>query len=572
MFEFDKFTGECSFCYKHIKDVDQLAMYFCECRTETCFTHNALHIQLDHPSVLVLLIQDNPLDISVEDFGFGIDKEAAAKIVKDALTFRDFINVEKEKKKCEHIEKSEKNSIKKIKLKQEKCIDCEIDSNTWGCIKCGEVFCGRKQYGIEGNGHAKKHFEEKKHSVYVKIQSIDREKNMCECFCYMCDDMIDSSGILSNLVLPEKNYSGEQKQMKGITMNEIERQINTAEVCAEETNAEKESAMKEKKEYGYRIVNKEGGIYNMGNTCYISSVLHSIVYAVGEKIEKFFDLSEKRLCYCPALCFGCQLEKVLHRIDISHKKDGGTFSIASLWKVIEQTYPKYSIGAQQDATEFYEDIMCLIYEYTRMKHFSGAYDLFLMEVVIETVCEGCKSKKEQREERNLIYLQKGMSISKYLNSEEVLEIKCNCGMSTKKQRTYLSRASDVLVCRHMSQQEIEKSVDGAEECKIEKVEYDKAGEIEKDFLVEVNGEKKKYSLVSVVLHEGSCMAGHYFSQGRDGMAAGLSKDEINKLEEFGEVKHTDCTDCRMWTVHDDKVIGAEPLMERYAVLLFYRRE
>jgi ubiquitin carboxyl-terminal hydrolase 5/13 len=56
------------------------------------------------------------------------------------------------------------------------CKDCDLKDNLWLCLTCGNLGCGRAQYGgLGGNGHGLKHFESCKHPVAVKMGSITPE-------------------------------------------------------------------------------------------------------------------------------------------------------------------------------------------------------------------------------------------------------------------------------------------------------------------------------------------------------------------------------------------------------------
>ena len=56
------------------------------------------------------------------------------------------------------------------------CKDCDLKDNLWLCLTCGNLGCGRAQYGgLGGNGHGLKHFENCKHPVAVKMGSITPE-------------------------------------------------------------------------------------------------------------------------------------------------------------------------------------------------------------------------------------------------------------------------------------------------------------------------------------------------------------------------------------------------------------
>lgn len=61
------------------------------------------------------------------------------------------------------------------------CSQCSLNSNLWLCLTCGNLGCGRKQYGIKegeaagGNGHGLAHYEQTGHGVCVKLGTITPE-------------------------------------------------------------------------------------------------------------------------------------------------------------------------------------------------------------------------------------------------------------------------------------------------------------------------------------------------------------------------------------------------------------
>ena len=56
------------------------------------------------------------------------------------------------------------------------CNSCELKENLWLCLTCGNLGCGRAQFGgLGGNGHGLSHYEETKHPVSVKMGSITPE-------------------------------------------------------------------------------------------------------------------------------------------------------------------------------------------------------------------------------------------------------------------------------------------------------------------------------------------------------------------------------------------------------------
>lgn len=57
-----------------------------------------------------------------------------------------------------------------------RCSACDLTSNLWLCLTCGNFGCGRQQHGgSAGNGHGLRHFEDCGHPVNVKMGTITAE-------------------------------------------------------------------------------------------------------------------------------------------------------------------------------------------------------------------------------------------------------------------------------------------------------------------------------------------------------------------------------------------------------------
>jgi len=59
-------------------------------------------------------------------------------------------------------------------LKKASCSCCELKTNLWLCLTCGNLGCGRKNYldNSGGNNHGVNHFDQTKHSLSVKMGTI----------------------------------------------------------------------------------------------------------------------------------------------------------------------------------------------------------------------------------------------------------------------------------------------------------------------------------------------------------------------------------------------------------------
>jgi ubiquitin carboxyl-terminal hydrolase 5/13 len=145
------------------------------------------------------------------------------------------------------------------------CSSCDLTANLWLCLECGNVACGRKQFGGEGlpgNGHALQHYNETKHPVAVKLGSITAE-GKADVYCYEHDEEIVDPDLARHL----GNWS--------IALDEV--------VVTEKSLAEMQLDLQYK--YSFNMSTSSGeplqpvfgpgltGLQNLGNSCYVSSVI-----------------------------------------------------------------------------------------------------------------------------------------------------------------------------------------------------------------------------------------------------------------------------------------------------------
>lgn len=89
---------------------------------------------------------------------------------------------ELEIKPCKHtLELVQDKNVKILSKNEAQCNDCNLNSNLWLCLTCGNLGCGRKQWdGTGGNGHGLSHFEETKHPISVKTGTITPNGEACK--------------------------------------------------------------------------------------------------------------------------------------------------------------------------------------------------------------------------------------------------------------------------------------------------------------------------------------------------------------------------------------------------------
>ena len=98
--------------------------------------------------------------------GMSMKKQAELKAwEEETLQECNHTNDLKQIKKCEILKKGENH-----------CKDCDLSENLWLCLTCGNLGCGRSQFGVGGgNSHGLAHFDVSRHPVAVKMGSITPE-------------------------------------------------------------------------------------------------------------------------------------------------------------------------------------------------------------------------------------------------------------------------------------------------------------------------------------------------------------------------------------------------------------
>jgi ubiquitin carboxyl-terminal hydrolase 5/13 len=91
---------------------------------------------------------------------------------------------------CEHtLTLQPANNIKIPNKYNVTCADCNLSSNLWLCLTCGNLGCGRKLFdGSGGNNHGIEHHKQTSHPLVVKISTIT-PKNFGNyvVYCYACE-------------------------------------------------------------------------------------------------------------------------------------------------------------------------------------------------------------------------------------------------------------------------------------------------------------------------------------------------------------------------------------------------
>ncbi|TFK33774.1 ubiquitinyl hydrolase [Crucibulum laeve] len=183
------------------------------------------------------------------------------------------------------------------------CSSCDLKENLWLCMICGSLGCGRQQFGgVSGNSHGLAHYESTGHGVSVKLGTITPEGG-ADIYCYKCNDAKQDPAVAQHLATFGINVQTLTKTEKNMTELQIEENLK----------------------YDFSLTGDDGkalepvfgpgltGLANLGNSCYMASVLQTIFSLPAFQV-RYNTLAAHHAAACteslPADCVECQMHKV----------------------------------------------------------------------------------------------------------------------------------------------------------------------------------------------------------------------------------------------------------------------
>lgn len=181
-----------------------------------------------------------------------------------------------------------------------KCEKCDLTNNLWLNLTDGSILCGRKFFdGSGGNDHAVIHFKETKNPLAVKLGTITAD-GKADVFSYVEDDMVEDPYLAKHLAHWGISLTEMQKTEK--SMVELELDLNQR-IGEWALLTESSSKLEPISGPGYT------GIRNLGNSCYLNSVMQ-VIFTIPDFIDRFYSKSDeifKKFTKDPAADFNVQM-------------------------------------------------------------------------------------------------------------------------------------------------------------------------------------------------------------------------------------------------------------------------
>lgn len=238
------------------------------------------------------------------------------------------------------------------------CSACDLKENLWICLECGNVSCGRSQFGgSKGNSHALAHAESASHAAAVKLGSITAEGS-ADIYCYKCNEERTDPELANHLAHWGIYLAGREKTEKSLMEMQVEHNMQW------EFNMTNEDGRELLPVFGPGFT----GLSNLGNSCYLSSVLQCIFSTQAFQERYYYPSGEPPLTDAPAQDLETQMRKLADGLlsgrysrpdprlsassngqEIAHQKG---LAPAMFKYLVGQGHEEFATMRQQDAFEF----------------------------------------------------------------------------------------------------------------------------------------------------------------------------------------------------------------------------
>lgn len=289
-----------------------------------------------------------------------------------------------------------------------RCSMCDLEQNLWLCLQCGNLGCGRSQFGgTGGNSHGLAHFDATSHAVAVKLGSITADGS-ADIYCYKCNEERVDPELATHLSHWGINIASREKTEKSLMEMQVEQNLKW------DFSMTTGDGLDLNPVFGAGLT----GLSNLGNSCYLSSVIQCL-FSLPEFQRRYYHPGDKPpLSEAPAADFETQLRKLADGIISGRYSRADEKTLASgeprevlhqkglapsMFKhLIGRDHVEFSTMRQQDAFEF---LLHVFKHVSLSKHPSGLINpiesfRFSMEQRLQ--CSGCRRVRYRLDEQDNI--------------------------------------------------------------------------------------------------------------------------------------------------------------------------
>lgn len=252
-----------------------------------------------------------------------------------------------------------------------KCVKCDKVDNLWLNLTDGMILCGRRNWdGSGGNNHAMEHYQETKFPLAVKLGTITGDLEAADVYSYSEDDTVEDPWLAEHLAHFGIDFSSLKKTEMTTAERELDQNVNF------DWNRIQESGKNLEPLYGPGFT----GLANLGNSCYLASVMQ-VVFSTESFLQRYFlNLSLKeffeRAPADPTVDLNTQLAKLAHglmsgKYSVPAERVSSGDETESSAPEAEQTgippamfksligtgHPEFSSSRQQDALEYFQHLL-----------------------------------------------------------------------------------------------------------------------------------------------------------------------------------------------------------------------
>jgi ubiquitin carboxyl-terminal hydrolase 5/13 len=314
---------------------------------------------------------------------------------------------EQEIETCVHALALEQEPARQIESQElGHCSMCELQENLWLCLQCGNLGCGRAQFGgVGGHSHGLAHANASHHPLAVKLGSITPE-GTADVYCYECDDEKIDNDLGKHLAHWGIILAERQKTEKSLTELQVEQNLRWEFSMTTDDGKELTPL------FGKGLT----GLRNLGNSCYLASSVQCMFALPVFQQRYYLPNDQLPVVEDPAQDLETQLRKLadgllsgryshpdadvnapVHSAKIPYQKG---LAPAMLKHLVGRGHSEFSTMRQQDAFEFLLHAFKLI---SRSQHPAPLDDpiktfRFVMEQKLQ--CLNCKKVRYSTDEQD----------------------------------------------------------------------------------------------------------------------------------------------------------------------------